>query len=112
MLRAPAALCPLLAALLAPDPSKRRVMLRLQPPYLPHPLLRLAGLPGVVRGSKPYGWLRHGRGLGLPATQIFRCQQCHIPRLGFWATKRRAGLSLYDYGSHENTPGAEPPADS
>jgi hypothetical protein len=45
----PAALGPLLAALLAPDPSKRRVMLRPRPPYLPHPLRKLARLPGVVR---------------------------------------------------------------
>ena len=44
----PAALGPLLAALLAPDPSKRRVMLRPRPPYLPHPIHRLARLPGVV----------------------------------------------------------------
>jgi hypothetical protein len=45
----PAALGPLLAALLAPDPSKRRVMLRPRPPYLPHPLRKLARLPGVMR---------------------------------------------------------------
>jgi len=45
----PAALGPLLAALLTPDPSKRRVMLRPRPPYLPHPIRRLARLPGVVR---------------------------------------------------------------
>jgi len=44
----PAALGPLLAALLTPDPSKRRVMLRPRPPYLPHPLRKLARLPGVV----------------------------------------------------------------
>jgi hypothetical protein len=51
----PAALGPLLAALLAPDPSKRRVMLRPRPPYLPHPLRKLARLPGVVRvRSKPW----------------------------------------------------------
>ena len=39
---------PLLAALLAPDPSKRPVLLMPRPPYLPHPLRRLARLPGVV----------------------------------------------------------------
>jgi hypothetical protein len=48
----PAALGPLLAALLAPDPSKRRVMLRPRPPYLPHPCRRLPRLRGVVRYSK------------------------------------------------------------
>ena len=44
----PADLAPLLAALLAPGPSKRPVMFRPRPPYLPHPLRRLARLPGVV----------------------------------------------------------------
>ena len=48
----PAALGPLLAALLAPDPSKRPVMLRPRPPYLPHPCRRLPRLRGVVRYSK------------------------------------------------------------
>ena len=43
------ALAPLLAALLATDPPKRPVLLRPRPPYLPHPLRRLARLPGVVR---------------------------------------------------------------
>jgi hypothetical protein len=44
----PAALGPLLPALLALGPSKRQVMLRPQPPYLPHPIRRLARLWGVV----------------------------------------------------------------
>ncbi|MCE2838645.1 MAG: hypothetical protein LW834_17115 [Cyanobium sp. 49614_E6] len=44
----PAALGPLLAALLAADPSKRPVMLRPRPPYLPHPCRKLRRLPGVV----------------------------------------------------------------
>ena len=51
----PAALGPLLAALLAPDPSKRRVMLRPRPPYLLHPCRRLPRLRGVVRYSKGQG---------------------------------------------------------
>ena len=51
----PAALGPLLAALLAPDPSKRPVMLRPRPPYLPHPCRRLPRLRGVVRYSKGQG---------------------------------------------------------
>jgi hypothetical protein len=45
---APAALGPLLAAVFGPAPSKRRVVLRPRPPYLPHPLRKLARLPGVV----------------------------------------------------------------
>ena len=45
----PAALGPLLAAVFGLGPSKRRVMLRPRPPYLPHPIRRLARLPGVVR---------------------------------------------------------------
>jgi hypothetical protein len=45
----PAPLGPLLAALLAADPPRRPVMLRPRPPYLPHPLRRLARLPGVIR---------------------------------------------------------------
>ena len=45
----PAALGPLLAAVFGPAPSKRRVMLRPRPLYLPHPIRRLARLPGVVR---------------------------------------------------------------
>jgi hypothetical protein len=45
----PASFGPLLASLLTPAPSKRPVMLRPRPPYLPHPLRRLARLPGVVR---------------------------------------------------------------
>jgi hypothetical protein len=51
----PDALGPLLAALLAPDPSKRPVMLRPRPPYLPHPCRRLPRLRGVVRYSKGQG---------------------------------------------------------
>jgi hypothetical protein len=43
-----APLGPLLASLLAPDPSKRRVVLRPRPPYLPHPIRKLTRLPGVV----------------------------------------------------------------
>ena len=50
----PAALGPLLAAVFGPAPSKRRVVLRPRPPYLPHPIRRLTRLPGVVRvSSKP-----------------------------------------------------------
>ena len=50
----PAAFGPLLAAVFGPAPSKRRVMLRPRPPYLPHPIRRLTRLPGVVRvSSKP-----------------------------------------------------------
>ena len=50
----PAAFGPLLAALFGPTPSKSPVMLRPRPPYLPHPIRRLARLPGVVRvSSKP-----------------------------------------------------------
>jgi hypothetical protein len=47
----PAALGPLLAAVFGPAPSKRRVVLRPRPPYLPHPIRKLARLPGVVRHS-------------------------------------------------------------
>jgi hypothetical protein len=49
---APAPLGPLLAAVFGPAPSKRPVMLRPRPPYLPHPLRRLARLPGVVRARQ------------------------------------------------------------
>jgi len=47
-MRDPAALGPLLAAVFGPAPSKRPVILRPRPPYLPHPIRRLARLPGVV----------------------------------------------------------------
>ena len=49
---APASLGPLLASLLAVDPPKRPVLLRPRLLYLPHPLRRLARLPGVVRAPR------------------------------------------------------------
>jgi hypothetical protein len=39
---------PLLADVFGPAPLKRPVLLRPKPPYLPHPVRRLARLPGVV----------------------------------------------------------------
>ena len=45
----PVALGPLLAAVFGLAPTKRCVVLRPRPPYLPHPIRRMARLPGVIR---------------------------------------------------------------
>jgi hypothetical protein len=46
---ATAPLGPLLAAVFGPAPSKRPVMLRPRPQYLPHPCRKLRRLRGVIR---------------------------------------------------------------
>jgi hypothetical protein len=48
----PYAMDHLLVAVFGPALSKRRVVLRPRPPYLPHPIRRLTRLPGVVRARK------------------------------------------------------------
>jgi hypothetical protein len=49
----------LLAAVFGPGPTIRPVVLRPRPPYLPHPIISLARLPGVVRvRSKAYSLSR------------------------------------------------------